>query len=226
MTTNRNPHAGAAARRHHWRRAAIPALALALLLCAAAGSVAQEAAPAQPEPSAEAESPVTRSGDLYRTRLSGIDDFHAVVEILRAELFHRGWTQQNQVDLDIMLRSEGMLVHDKLIAVYDPERFADAIAKRPTLGLLAAQGILVYQEMPERAQSYRAAPGDIVIELVDPAVRAAALEFRDIGAVEALRGDLTDAMAATERFFRGPEAKSALARPAAGPQPAAPRAQD
>jgi hypothetical protein len=194
-----------------------PVLALCLLLAIGAGGLsAQQASPGDAAPTgsqsraSEAAAPqpapsVTQHGELYRARLSGIDSFHAVVEILRAELFQRGWTEQEQTDVDIMLRTEGMLVHNKLVSVLDPERFAAEIGARPSLSLLAAQRILVYQKDPKRSESYRAAPGDIVIELVDPAVKARALGVADTVAVGELRRELLDAVAATERFFRGPE---------------------
>lgn len=201
--------------------------ALAFVFClASSGSVAQEEypppvpasapqimQPTQPQeaPPSQDGSAVTQSGDLYRARLAGIEDFHAVVDILRAELFQRGWTEQEQIDVDIMLRSEGMLLHNKLITVYDPERFAEAIARDPGLTQLAAEQILVYKEKPDRALSYRAKPGDIVIEMLDPTLRARALGFDDEAALEALREELVDAIAATDNFFRGPESLPAAA---------------
>lgn len=170
--------------------------------------------PTEPQPAQQAQdgSAVSEREDRYRARLAGIDDFHSVVDILRAELFQRGWTEQEQIDVDIMLRDKGMLLHNKLVTVYDPERFADAIARNPGLTLLAAEQILVYQEKPADAQSYRAQPGDIVIEMLDPAVRAQALGYDDAAALEQRRNDLVEAIAATDQFFRGPESQSPLAQ--------------
>jgi hypothetical protein len=182
-------------------------MGLALLL-AVSSAAAQEAEPAAAAPAGE--SPVTQVGELMRAELSGIDDFHSVVDILRAELFHRGWTDQHVTDVDIMLRSEGMMVHNKIVDAYDPERFSSEIDKRPSNTMLSAQRILVYQRDPEKPQSYRAKPGNIVIELLDPAVKAKALQFDNRAMVDAMREDLTAALAATEKFFRGPESKSVI----------------
>jgi len=33
-----------------------------------------------------------------------------------------------RTDVDIMLRSEGQMVHNKVVVAHDPERIADAIA--------------------------------------------------------------------------------------------------
>lgn len=191
----------------HGRLALSAALALLLgahlALAQEAEAPRQDAAASQPAD----QSPVTRTGEVLRAELSGIDDFHSVVDILRAELFHRGWTDQHVTDVDIMLRSEGMMVHNKLVEAYDPERFASVIDERPTNTMLSAQRILVYQRDPRKAQSYRAKPGNIVIEFLDPAVKAKALGFEDSAEVEAMRKDLEAALAATDKFFKGRESE-------------------
>lgn len=161
----------------------------------------------------QADSAVERDDGVYRTTVSGIDEFHAVIELLRAELFERGFTEQDVTDVDIMLRSEGQMMHNKVVVAYDPERIADAIEKRPLTTMLAGHRILVYQEKPESPESYRAEPGDIVISAIDPAALAETLDIDDPASVEAMGEDLKSALEATHAFFKGPESAGILESP-------------
>jgi len=178
----------------------LAASALLLTLAATAGPL-------------HADSAVEQDDGVYRTTVSGIDEFHAVIELLRAELFERGFTEQDVTDVDIMLRSEGQMIHNKIVVAYDPERIADAIAKRPLTTMLAGHRILVYQEKPEEPESYRAEPGDIVISAIDPAALAEALDIDDPASIEAMGEDLKAALEATHAFFKGPESAGIIESP-------------
>ena len=192
------------------------ALSAALLCLAVAGPAA-----AEPVAGATAGSDLvlTRTGALYRAHISGIDDFHGVVELLRAQLRERGWTEQYQTDVDLMLRTPDLPMRNKLITLFAPERFTAAIAKRPAVTLLTAPRVLVYQEQvkrpPAERKAEREAPGDIFILFFDPSLGAKDLELDDDALPEALRRDLVDAVATTEQFFRGPQSLSIVVPPPA-----------
>lgn len=163
---------------------------------------------------AQGESAVDREDGIVRTTIQGIDEFHAVVELLRAELFSRGFRQQDVTDIDLMLRSEETMLHNKIVSAFDPERFADAIVEQPLTTLLAGARILVYQEKPEEPLSYRAQPGDIVIVAMLPGELAELLGIENGAPVEAMTEDLEAALEATHAFFKGPESSAVVEPPA------------
>jgi len=163
---------------------------------------------------AQGASALDRDDGIVRTTIQGIDEFHAVVELLRAELFSRGFRQQDVTDIDLMLRSEGTMLHNKLVSAFDPERFADAIVAQPVTALLAGARILVYQEKPEEPLSYRAQPGDIVIAAMLPFELAELLGIEDRAPIEAMTDDLEAALEATHAFFEGPESGAVVESPA------------
>jgi hypothetical protein len=188
------------------------------VLCAGAAAAAPDpAAPGQQQATREQTgdgAPArSRRGVLHQARVRGIDDFHGVVELLRAQLKEHGWTELEQIDVDIMLPGEGPHRPNKLLSLFAPGWFAQAIVKRPALTLLAAQRILVYQEAPAPRRDAPEAPGDIVMLFLDPAVVAGALAADDDALVTAIRQDLTVAVGTTAAFFRGPKSLSVVPPP-------------
>lgn len=152
-------------------------------------------------PLAQAGGSAGKHGAMHTAEISGMWSFHDVVEILRAEFFHRGWTLQYVQDVDIALRDEKKLVRNKVLQVSHPEMIAGLMADHPGASLGVSQQIAVYQTKPERPLSYRGKPGEITVAVVDPGVAAKAMGLDGAEAVKAMRQDIKAVLDATVAFF-------------------------
>ncbi len=152
-------------------------------------------------PLAHAGGSTAKHGGMYSAEISGMWSYHDVIEILRAELFQRGWTLQYVQDVDLALRDEKKLVRNKVLQVSNPELVAGLMADHGDASLGVSQQIAVYQTKPERPLSYRGKPGEIRVAVVDPGVALKAMGLDAAEAVKTMRQDIKGALDATVAFF-------------------------
>jgi uncharacterized protein (DUF302 family) len=161
-------------------------------------------APTVPWGAEELPTRMQRQGEMLSISLTGLYGYHAVVDMLRIQLFERGWEVRNVHDLDLRLRKEGHLIHNKVVTASKSEYISPAVEESMRSALVIPTDIVVFESYAdvERPYSYRTKPGTIVMAFIAPAAKAKAVGTPDLPKVEESTAELRAAVEATVAFFR------------------------
>ncbi len=153
-----------------------------------------------------------QNGDAYVLKMPGVYNFHNVVDVLKFNLFERGWIVRDVHDVDIAMRKHGKLIHNKVLSVSKPEYLDDAIAQSQMNSLTLARDIVVFQEIQDvPPTTYATAPGMIVIAFIDPVETAKLVDVGKPPHGQATVKELRAAIEETAKFFT--KSKTAGASP-------------